>query len=241
MKRNKLVGSEAEFAEIGRNAIERAHAIIGYQTVFGPASTEVSNILDQAEKQERRPNKTEMGMIKTLLGMIGDTAMRLEKDLKGILQFGKALQFEMERIDVNALMVHLIEVIRAKDRFKIEFRLDLCQGLSTQTIAMDKHHIGNCVFDIVKNAVEAKAKVVTIATSTDTTPEGQFVEISVINDGELIPGDVLPHIFDFSFTTKKKGNGVGLAQVRRIVEAHGGHIDARSNTESTAFRLFLPL
>jgi signal transduction histidine kinase len=58
-----------------------------------------------------------------------------------------------------------------------------------------------------------------------------FVEVSVHNEGEPIPADVLPRLTQPFFTTKGSGTGLGLAIVRRIVEAHGGDlaIDSEAN------------
>ena len=52
--------------------------------------------------------------------------------------------------------------------------------------------------------------------------------IEVADEGEGIPRDVLPKIFDLYFTTKAKGSGIGLAMTYRIVQMHGGSMDVQS-------------
>ena len=59
--------------------------------------------------------------------------------------------------------------------------------------------------------------------------------------GKGIPPDVLPNIFRPFFTTKGNGTGLGLSLARRIVEEHGGWLEATSEMgHGTQFRLALP-
>jgi two-component system, NtrC family, sensor kinase len=65
----------------------------------------------------------------------------------------------------------------------------------------------------------------------------------VSDNGEGIPAEQLPHIFDPFFTSKEEGKGVGLglAVVYGIVEAHGGEIEVVSRPgEGTTFTVTLP-
>ena len=60
------------------------------------------------------------------------------------------------------------------------------------------------------------------------------VVILVADEGEGIPQEVLPRIFDLYFTTKPKGSGIGLAMTYRIVQMHGGAMNVRSTTAELA-------
>ena len=61
--------------------------------------------------------------------------------------------------------------------------------------------------------------------------EQQFAVVEVIDEGEGIPAELLPRIFELYFTTKPKGSGIGLAMTYRILQMHGGAMDVRSNTD----------
>jgi PAS domain S-box-containing protein len=75
-----------------------------------------------------------------------------------------------------------------------------------------------------------------------TSPESH-VHIEIQDSGTGIDADVIKHIFEPLFTTKRTGGtGLGLAIVHRIVESHGGAIFAENRPQGgTAFHLFLPL
>jgi CheY-like chemotaxis protein len=71
--------------------------------------------------------------------------------------------------------------------------------------------------------------------------EGPTVRIFIRNNGHGIPPDVLPQIFDPSFTTKPGGSGLGLATAYAIVVKHDGHIAAESTPGAgTLFTIELP-
>jgi signal transduction histidine kinase len=74
-----------------------------------------------------------------------------------------------------------------------------------------------------------------------------FAVVEVEDEGEGIPPELLPRIFELYFTTKAKGSGIGLATTYRILQMHGGAMDVRSNAEpgsperGTTFTLRLPV
>ena len=70
---------------------------------------------------------------------------------------------------------------------------------------------------------------------------GNYVTISVADQGGGIPSELLPKIFDPYFTTKETGNGLGLAVVYSVLQKHDGHISVESVCgEGTTFHLYLP-
>ncbi|MFC1834402.1 PAS domain S-box protein, partial [Thermodesulfobacteriota bacterium] len=70
---------------------------------------------------------------------------------------------------------------------------------------------------------------------------GQYVRISVRDQGEGIPEDKIPNIFDPYFTTKDGGSGLGLAAAYSIVKSHDGLITVDSERGvGTSFHVYLP-
>ncbi|MGH8022448.1 MAG: ATP-binding protein, partial [Limisphaerales bacterium] len=67
------------------------------------------------------------------------------------------------------------------------------------------------------------------------------VWVSVADTGGGIPQEQITRVFEPFYTTKKKGSGLGLMIVQRIVRAHGGRIEVESRVgQGTTFRIRLP-
>lgn len=95
-------------------------------------------------------------------------------------------------------------------------------------------------------SISVTAKNVTIS-ENDSMPlkEGDYVQISIKDNGIGIPEEVLPKIFDPYFSTKEigahKGSGLGLSICFSIVRKHEGHISVESGKgKGTSFHVFLP-
>jgi PAS domain S-box-containing protein len=105
---------------------------------------------------------------------------------------------------------------------------------------LDPAQVQQVLVNLVKNAAQAMTKGGTLTVRTGEGSDGVWV--SVADTGGGIPQDQINRIFDPFFTTKKKGTGLGLMIVQRIVRAHGGRIELESNAgRGTTFRIWFPL
>jgi two-component system, sporulation sensor kinase E len=105
---------------------------------------------------------------------------------------------------------------------------------------MDAGQIKQALVNLIKNAMQAMTRDGVLTLQTGSTAES--VWISVADTGGGIAPDKINHIFEPFYTTKKKGTGLGLMIVQRIVRQHGGHIELDSRVgRGTTFRLRLPL
>jgi PAS domain S-box-containing protein len=105
---------------------------------------------------------------------------------------------------------------------------------------LDNGQIQQVLVNLIKNAMQATTKGGSLALQTGEGAEGVWV--SVADTGGGIPQEQINRIFEPFYTTKKKGSGLGLMIVQRIVRAHGGRIDLESHVgRGTTFRVWLPL
>lgn len=108
------------------------------------------------------------------------------------------------------------------------------------TAPLDAGQMKQVLVNLIKNAMQAMTRDGTLAIQTGHTPDAVWVSVSDTGGG--IAPDKINHIFEPFYTTKKKGTGLGLMIVQRIVRQHGGHIQLESDVgKGTTFRISLPL
>ena len=119
----------------------------------------------------------------------------------------------------------------------IMVRVDVDEGLPK--IMADPFMLRRVVTNLVMNAIQAMPDggVLTVKASK----EDEMMLLSVQDTGVGIPKENLDKIFQPFFTTKAKGQGLGLAVCKRMVEAHGGAIEVESELGAgTTFTIKLP-
>jgi nitrogen fixation/metabolism regulation signal transduction histidine kinase len=75
---------------------------------------------------------------------------------------------------------------------------------------------------------------VEISTRHATAGDADFVEIKVADNGPGFSSDIVHQAFDPYVTSKPKGTGLGLAIVKKLIEEHGGQINARNREHGGA-------
>ncbi len=118
-------------------------------------------------------------------------------------------------------------------------------------VEADEGQIGQVLHNLVLNGQQAMPdgghiriiarNVEPDAAEDAASRDGPRIRIDVADTGEGIPEEILPHIFDPYFTTKKNGSGLGLSTAYRIVQAHGGQLVVAAHEPiGTVFRITLP-
>jgi CheY-like chemotaxis protein len=181
----------------------------------------------------------------------GDRSARLTRQL---LTFARRQAIAPRVLDPNAVLEEMLSMLRRLVGENI--RLEWEPGAELCPVRIDPGQMDQILANLVVNARDAITGVgtITIATANAeldgeycrTHPEskpGQYVEISVTDDGCGMGKDVLEHLFEPFFTTKPvgQGTGLGLATVYGIVRQNGGSIDVSSEPgKGTAFRIYIP-
>jgi two-component system sensor histidine kinase PilS (NtrC family) len=106
----------------------------------------------------------------------------------------------------------------------------------------DPQRLRQAIWNLCLNAVQAMPDGGELRVGARSLRErGGHLQITIADTGQGIADSDLPHIFEPFFSTKPEGSGIGLALVYRVVEEHGGSIEARSRVgEGTTFILTLP-
>jgi PAS domain S-box-containing protein len=113
-------------------------------------------------------------------------------------------------------------------------------GRRLDATPIDANQIKQVLVNLIKNAMQAMTKGGTL--TVESGQNSDCIWFSVADTGGGIAQEQINHIFEPFYTTKKKGSGLGLMIVQRIVRQHGGRIEVESNVgHGTKFRIWLPL
>lgn len=115
----------------------------------------------------------------------------------------------------------------------------------------DKNQIAQVIDNLIINAKQAMpdgGKITVSATNVTfqqgqhaSLSQGEYVKISIRDQGIGMPKEILPRIFEPFFTTKATGHGLGLATCYSIIKRHGGLIDVESESgKGSTFHVILP-
>jgi signal transduction histidine kinase len=109
------------------------------------------------------------------------------------------------------------------ERFRVETRF----GSNLPPVRVDPEQVKEALVNLLMNAREAMPAGGRITLMTRKGDSG-LVEIEVKDTGQGIPAKHLPRIFEPFFTTKEYGTGLGLTNVKRLVEDNGGILTVAS-------------
>ncbi|MEA3421960.1 MAG: ATP-binding protein, partial [Acidobacteriota bacterium] len=118
-------------------------------------------------------------------------------------------------------------------------------------IKADKEQISQVISNLIINANQAMSdggnlyiKIENIENLRESTAwhlKGNFVKLSIQDEGVGIPAEHIKKIYDPYFSTKQTGSGLGLTIARNIIIQHNGHINVTSKPGiGTTFTIFLP-
>ena len=122
----------------------------------------------------------------------------------------------------------------------ITFETDFTAISPDIRIDLDAVQMRRVLHNLINNAIQASQKQRGKVTLR-ATMSGDGMEIAVVDNGTGIAPSQLAMIFEPYYTTKEEGTGLGLAISKRIVEEHGGTLDAQSTlSEGSTFTIRLP-
>lgn len=183
------------------------------------------------------------------------TAVNRGARLSGeLLSFGRRQPLQPRVVDVATLVEAMAEVARRTLGQAIavttKVELDLWRTMA------DPSRLENALLNLILNSRDAIAENGTITLGAENVrqgffdfsqfadvPPGDYVRLTVQDDGKGIPEEVLPHVLEPFFSTKTmaEGTGLGLSMVHGFAKQSSGHLGIQSTIgEGTCVSLFLP-
>ena len=156
---------------------------------------------------------------------------RLVEDLR-VLSLAEAghLPMQMEPVDVAELLEDAATSFSGQaEAIGVRLAVELAGPRDGLVVTGDAGRLDQVIGNLVANALRHTPRDGTITLQAHPLPES--VQISVRDTGNGIPPEELPYIFDrFWSRSEGSGSGLGLAIARSLVQAHGGRIEATSQT-----------
>ncbi|MBU0482727.1 MAG: DUF3365 domain-containing protein [Proteobacteria bacterium] len=239
--------------------LRQAHKMEAIGTLAGGIAHDFNNLLTpiigyaEMARREQHPERSQMPIY---LEEILNAGSRARDLVKNILSFSRKAEQEKKPLNLHPIINEAIKLIRASIPTTIEIKQELDPYCGS--ILGDPSQIHQILINLCTNAAHAMEKTGGILEvslhktrlekkdleNEITMQPGDYIEVSVKDNGEGIPPEIIDRIFEPYFTTKSaaKGSGMGLAIVHGIVKSHHGLIKVVSDTDRGGawIRVFFP-
>jgi two-component system, NtrC family, nitrogen regulation sensor histidine kinase GlnL len=209
----------------------------------------LSGIRGAAQLLEQGANEDD----RTLTRLICDEADRIVKLVDRMEVFADERPVEREPVNIHVVLDRVKKL--ALSGFGRNIKFVETYDPSLPPVLANRDQFIQVFLNLVKNAAEAigdngdgQIELTTafrpgvrLQVPGSKTRVSLPLEFCVKDNGNGVPADLLPHLFDPFVTTKPTGTGLGLALVAKIVGDHGGIIECESQPRHTIFRVLMPM
>jgi signal transduction histidine kinase len=191
-----------------------------------------------------------MGAGETLSGaqrhvdILANEMQRLDRVVQTLADFSRPMELHLRDWDLRQVVGAVME-LTAAEMEENGVRVTMEAPREPLMVRVDGELMQQAVLNLLLNGMQAMSEGG--AMHVRLRREHQFAVVEVEDEGEGIPAELLPRIFELYFTTKPKGSGIGLAMTYRILQMHGGAMEVRSNADArsvergTTFTFRLPI
>jgi signal transduction histidine kinase len=218
---SELVSRE-RLAALGEAAAVMAHEV----------RNPISALLNAAVLLRREPSAEEGAPAsenrQQLLRVVGEEASRLDHIVGSLLDLGRPLCPRLGAVDLRELVRGSVAILVARAECG-PHQLAVSAPKAPVLAMADPELLQLALLNVLRNAAQASPPG---AAATIRVQRGDDAATVTIDDaGAGFPSDVLPRAFEPFFTTRPTGTGIGLAVVRRTVEACGGSVELGRSAE----------
>jgi signal transduction histidine kinase len=164
------------------------------------------------------PNEEVKRGIEETLGHIEENIVYINKIVADLQDFARPLNPKKEQVDLKATINDALTMVTVPPTVKIT--VDTPEHL--QHLTADSTMIKRILVNLAQNAVQAMPKGGNIMITAASNR--REIQVTIQDNGQGIPKEVQPKLFTPLMTTKAKGQGFGLAVVKRMTEAMGGTV-----------------
>jgi signal transduction histidine kinase len=198
-------------------AIGQTAGMIGHD-IRNPLQAIVSELYIAREAMAESPYpKERTAPALESIDLIEEQTDYISKIVSDLQDYARPLKPEYKEVDLAKLIASIFQTVKVPNN--ITLKIDV-QGFPK--IYTDPTLIRRALANLINNAIQAMPDGGTLEISAHKTESN--IEISVNDTGKGIPEEIKAKLFTPLVTTKAKGQGLGLAVVKRLVEALGGSI-----------------
>ncbi len=189
----------------------------------------------------QKPNISEQKR-KQYASILLKEVQRIEKILEDVLNFSKETAPDLKLHDINEIIRESAGILSQEiEQEKAKLSLELNSLLPN--IMVDKSQINQVIINIIRNAFYAARKIgKTPEIQIESIRSGEFIVISVSDNGMGIAEEHIDKLFNAFFSTKEIGTGLGLTISGQIIRNHKGHLTVKSEPDKgSTFSIHLPI
>ncbi len=177
--------------------------------------------------------------IHSLINFISYETLRLENNLKEFLDFNRLPPLKFEWVQLNEVLDSVVRLLRPDAQIK-NARVETHFQKKLPMLKIDVSQFNLAISNLLINSIQAVSEKGEIYLFTRGSKKNIFIIIQ--DNGIGISKEHLPKIFDFMFSTKPMGSGLGLSIAKKIVSDHHGEIDVKSEVNrGSTFKIRIPL
>jgi signal transduction histidine kinase len=220
------LANQAGFAQVGEMAAEMAHE---FKRPLASIRSAVSLL-----EQEYDLNDQAQALLAAVDGQLG----KLTETMQDLFALARPVALEGEHVavadTVDSALSQLAGLVDTTGR-----RVERAYDPATPAVYGDRHRIEQAVLNVMLNAMEAMEDGGALSIGIRPGQDGAVLEFR--DTGPGIPEAEIEKVVLPFYSTKPAGTGLGLPLVARVVAAHGGKLDIRSQPgRGTTVRIFLP-
>lgn len=237
--RDQLENRVKELAELNTELIElrslEKYSVTGRiaRTIAHEVRNPLTNINLATEQLRSELEPTDSSEM--LFNMISRNSDRINALVSDLLNATRVSELKFAKISINEILDQSLEM--ARDRIELN-QIEVVREYDPQIceISADIEKIKIAFLNIIVNAIEAMGSHGILKVSTQDFNNRCIAKIT--DNGKGMSKEDLGKLFEAYFTTKEKGNGLGLANSQNIILGHGGSITAESESgKGTTFTI----
>jgi len=193
------------------------------------AKRKLESPLESSREAAAKPGLVDM------LDTIENEAGYMDKIVSDLQDYAAPLKAELRPVEMEPLVKDTLSKIRVPRNVKVSFQV----SEPLPPVMVDPAAIRRVFSNLTMNAIQAMPNGGELGIDLYGTDEFLFVAFK--DSGVGIPKENIGKLFNPFFTTKAKGQGLGLPVCKRLVEAHNGRITVESKPgEGSTFTVKLP-